>query len=254
MHVSYLDNRTLSMVAIGHTHDYFEFFLLYEGKMSHLINGEEKCVDEGSLLFIRPEDVHGFINLEGKIRGINIILDGSLLKRLTESLGGEEIMNFISNDGKHLFLEAEIVHCLTDATQSFSMFPGEDTEKLLLLALGQAILVSKLGRIRPQMPAWLDEVVKKYRYPARFTLPPQCLYELCGCTREHACRSFKRYLGVTPTQFLNDLRLAHAHYLLSTTNKSVTEVSLLCGFESISHFNHLFKKRYGVSPSRCRRA
>ena len=43
-----------------HCHDYFEIFLIVRGNITHLINGTSQTLSEGSLVFIRPDDVHNF--------------------------------------------------------------------------------------------------------------------------------------------------------------------------------------------------
>ena len=252
MHISFLDRETLSRVAIPHTHDYREIFFMYEGAADHFLNGQTEPLPQGTLAFLQPEDVHGFIRLEGAIRCVNIIFQKGRLERIAEAIGGPELLAFINGDGRQLQLDPTIAKCLMDASLKYSMFPEPEPMRLLLLALGQAMLSGKLSHRRPRMPAWLDNAVRKYQFPAHFTQPIDQLYVLCGHSREHVCRSFRRYLGMTPTRFINDLRLAHAHYLLHTTSHSVMEICLLCGFDSISHFNHLFRERYGSPPSKCR--
>ena len=251
LHVSFLDLQSLSHVALPHTHDHFEIFLMLEGRARHLLNGREESLCEGTLCLLRPEDVHGFADLSGEIRCVNVVFRPGCFETLIDLLGGESLWRFLDGEGKRMLLSPPVVRCLMDAAVQASMYPEEEPQRLLMLALGQAILSGKLSR-RQSLPLWLEEVVHKYQFPERFTRPIDQLYALCGRSREHVCRCFRRYLGMTPTQFINDLRLSHAHYLLRTTQRTVVEISLLCGFESLSHFNHLFRERYGDPPSKCR--
>jgi len=60
---------------------------------------------------------------------------------------------------------------------------------------------------------------------------------------------FKQETGVTPVQYLRELRLRRAGELLTTTFLSVKEVMSQVGLASTSHSARLFKKMYGVSPT-----
>lgn len=64
----------------------------------------------------------------------------------------------------------------------------------------------------------------------------------------HFLRKFKSYTGVSPHQFLKSVRLEKARIMLESTNSSITEICLNCGYESLSSFSFLFKKTYKTSP------
>ena len=69
----------------------------------------------------------------------------------------------------------------------------------------------------------------------------------------HFHRSFLRAFGLTPHRFLTRYRLARARRLLASTDRSVTEICLECGFESPGSFSALFSRRFGQSPRAFRR-
>jgi AraC family cel operon transcriptional repressor len=73
--------------------------------------------------------------------------------------------------------------------------------------------------------------------------------ELSGKTYEHICREMKRHLNQTPTSFINNLRLNYAANLIANTDMPVIQISLESGFNNLSHFNHLFKQKFGLTPS-----
>ncbi|UQZ34879.1 transcriptional regulator [Paenibacillus sp. PK3_47] len=68
-------------------------------------------------------------------------------------------------------------------------------------------------------------------------------------SKYHFSRIFTAQTGVTPAVYVNRIRLQNAVTLLLETQKSVLEISQLCGYESVSTFNSLFKKYYGTTPS-----
>ncbi len=68
----------------------------------------------------------------------------------------------------------------------------------------------------------------------------------------YICRVFKKFMNCTMTDYLNNARLKCAESFLRFTNQPISMIIDKIGFSSLSHFNNLFKKKYGVSPHRYR--
>lgn len=61
-------------------------------------------------------------------------------------------------------------------------------------------------------------------------------------------KGFKEMFGTTIFDFYQNQRMEHARYLLYEKGVSVTEVSMMLGYSSISHFSTAFKKQTGLKP------
>ena len=61
-------------------------------------------------------------------------------------------------------------------------------------------------------------------------------------------KGFKEMFGTTIFEFYQTQRMEHAKYLLYEKGQSVTEVSMMLGYSSISHFSTAFKKHTGLKP------
>ena len=55
--------------------------------------------------------------------------------------------------------------------------------------------------------------------------------------------------GISPKQYILDLRMNHAQKLLRTSNLSISEISTQCGFDDVFYFSRLYKSKIGISPS-----
>lgn len=64
----------------------------------------------------------------------------------------------------------------------------------------------------------------------------------------------RRFMGVTPSDYINTQRMDHAARRLTGTSDSLTEIAAECGIPNLSHFHKLFLAAYGVTPQRYRRA
>lgn len=74
-----------------------------------------------------------------------------------------------------------------------------------------------------------------------------------GCTPEHFIRSFARAMGLTPYQYLLNMRMVEARRLL-LENCSVQETARAVGYANPRVFSHAFQKKYGVAPGAFRRS
>ena len=68
-------------------------------------------------------------------------------------------------------------------------------------------------------------------------------------SKYHLLRLFKKYYGLTPRQYLIDVRIEKSKELLKN-GVSVTETCFAVGFESLGSFSTLFKTKTGKSPSK----
>ncbi|NQX78897.1 AraC family transcriptional regulator [Gilvibacter sp.] len=75
---------------------------------------------------------------------------------------------------------------------------------------------------------------------------------MVSMTEQAFSRFFKKKTGKTFTQFVNEHRLVHASRLLAEEPMGITDICYDSGFNNFSHFNKLFKKFSGKSPSQYR--
>jgi AraC-like DNA-binding protein len=78
------------------------------------------------------------------------------------------------------------------------------------------------------------------------------LARLCGCTPRHFSRLFRHQFGESPRARQTQLRLLKARALLESSDEKVTQIAADCGYQSLSLFNSLFKRRFGMTPSEWR--
>ena len=67
-------------------------------------------------------------------------------------------------------------------------------------------------------------------------------------SKNHVINIFREEYGITPFEYINDLRIKRAMYLLQVTSSSIEEISSESGFNHYSHFYRLFVRRNGISP------
>ena len=78
------------------------------------------------------------------------------------------------------------------------------------------------------------------------------LANICDYSEYHFMRFFKKHIGMTCIQYINNYRLEKASLLLNSTSKPIMDISLEVGFDNLSYFNKLFKNKYNLTPKEFR--
>jgi len=83
----------------------------------------------------------------------------------------------------------------------------------------------------------------------KFNVPVDKFAQLTGRSLAGFKRDFQKTFGTSPRHWLQEKRLMEAKHLLESKHQKASAIYLELGFESLSHFSHSFKKRFGKSPS-----
>ena len=144
---------------------------------------------------------------------------------------------------------------LLDLAADFSNSLTRDLEVSALLTTTICTLIHDIsGQQTPQpVPAILERIRQDLHchYSERFTL--DILSNRYNISKYHLQRSFSRYFGRSPTEYLTELRLTRAKELLQTTTLSVSEIAYRVGMENTSYFIYTFRVNEGTTPSRYRK-
>src|SRR5205814_5816740 len=67
------------------------------------------------------------------------------------------------------------------------------------------------------------------------------------------CKMFKKVTGINFTDYLSRIRIEKAKNLLLNPNLRISEIAYAVGFQSLTHFNRVFRQHVGESPTNYRR-
>ncbi len=94
----------------------------------------------------------------------------------------------------------------------------------------------------------IREVVRHIETHADQSLDLGALAGLAGMSRFHFLRVFRRVVGLTPYQFLLNMRMRRAALKLATTRQSIAGIAYDSGFGDLSTFNNRFRANFGIHP------
>jgi AraC-like DNA-binding protein len=96
------------------------------------------------------------------------------------------------------------------------------------------------------------ELIKQMPIAAMLELTLDDFVKRVQCTPRHVSRVFSEMVGMSFRQKQSEIRLQRAQELLATTESKVLEVAMESGFQSVSLFNLMFKRRFGLTPGKWR--
>ncbi len=242
-----------------HRHEYFEFFIVTKGKGIHNVNGQEQTIVEGDLFFVRDFDVHDYkpLSANEQFEFVNLAFSSealySMLAYLGQNIPSHSLLNAKMPPHASLLPEQRdaLAYAMLDLDRGQNPQERSLKFRVLLVSVFSKYFLSFCDT-NLQIPAWLSALYGKMKKPENFILGTARLFALAGKSREHVCRAFTKHYGITPSEFILDLRLTYSASLLKISNLSVTDVCFESGFENMSWFYKAFGKRFGVTPRQYR--
>lgn len=239
-----------------HTHNHWELLIVIAGQLKHILNGYTEICNRGYACLIRPSDAHRieYVNNEHKLEFINFTFSMETAKKFFEfyntypvQLNGEAPLHFSLNDA---FIDSIINQALI--AQASNKETYEQHSVLLVHQLLTFFLSQQLNS-NNAYPQWLNDFLYFLHDPRSFKMKAEELAAYTAYSYSHLSRIFKQYLDRTLIDYINEIKILYAKRLLRTTQKSIIEISLDLGFNSVSSLNHLFKEFTTLTPSQYRK-
>jgi AraC family transcriptional regulator len=85
-------------------------------------------------------------------------------------------------------------------------------------------------------------------------IPIADLAAICRLSPSYFARAFKTSFGLPPRRYVQSRRIARAQHQMLSSEESLTQIALACGFADQAHFCRVFRRLVGQSPGQWRRA
>ena len=235
-----------------HTHPFTELFYVVDGKGEFNIQGQRFPVKPNDFVIINPQVEHTELSspdepLEYIVLGIN----GLSFSNLTPvSEGGHPFSFFNLRDEQKDILRYlnAMVQEATSQSMSYELVCHNLLEILLIKILRHQHFDLEVGK---QSKATKDiSFIKHYLetyYHESFQL--EDLASMTHLSRFYISHSFKKEIGMSPMEYLIDIRIKESKILLRTTNYSISQVADIVGFTTPTYFSKQFRKSTGISPT-----
>jgi AraC family transcriptional regulator len=234
--------RPSGLVLPPHFHEHANIALTVEGSFTETVGTEPYEVNPYSVIFRPAGEKHS--NRYGKTAAHCLIIEVRP-RRLAELRQVTEILDRASYVEPGLFS-----HLVLTMSREFRMLDAVAPlaiESLTLEMLAQATRLS--SRMWGKPPQWLRQAREVVHEQFSKPLGLSFVAGLVGVHPVHLAKMFRKHYGCTVGDYVRTLRLNYASQLLARSpDKTLATIALAVGFYDQSHFAHLFKLRFGVTP------
>ena len=251
----------------AHWHSYGEILLVGPGKTNvFMVNRGTYELAEGDFLLIWPMEMHAIIDADRK-ESLVIQFSNAFMNSLFDL---QRIMHFYRN--LHVLCvrsHPELADRLRKITNSmkeifFSADPDRELRCCMLLMEFMLTLDRHREELAPEIRgdarSYTDTVMRRMimvtdHIKNNLTaddLSQGAMAEMAGISKDYFSRIFRSVTGMNYSKWLNMIRLEKATELLADREKTLTEIAMLSGFQSISSFNRVFHAEKGMSPGEYR--
>lgn len=242
-----------------HSHEYFELFLMTEGCATHILNGVSMPLKAGRLCLIRPGEVHSFEPFEKqKSTHFNVRITVPAFQSLCANVHPSLYEQIVKTEKpiKYRLKKHELDYfTMLVHAPSFIYADGTSEDALStvrVIVCNFLLYINHSLQSEQEYPKWFRDFLGEISSPEAFTLPLSKIYALSGYSQTRLNTYFKQYMGTTLIAYMTKQKLRYACNLLQTSNYSVLQIALMASFNSLSHFNSVFKKETSVTPTQYR--
>ena len=235
-----------------HTHPFTELFYVVDGKGEFNIQGQRFPLKANDFVIINPQVEHTELSspdepLEYIVLGIN----GLSFSNLTPvSEGGHPFSFFNLRDEQKDILRYlnAMVQEATSQQMSYELVCHNLLEILLIKILRHQHFDLEVGK---QSKATKDISFIKHYLETYYheSIQLEDLASMTHLSRFYISHSFKKEIGMSPMEYLIDIRIKESKILLRTTNYSISQVADIVGFTTPTYFSKQFRKSTGISPT-----
>ncbi len=258
------------LTEIEHTHDFVELAFIVKGKGVQVIETQEYEVSTGDIFVLQGNQKHYFKNASN-LEIINVMfstkfkqgfvssgikqLEGYRALFLLESRFRAEhhFKNKLHLDRKRLLdLEYLLNTMMSEQSNKRDGYKIILTNKLQELIVLLSRYYSSLDATEAQALIRISKVLDHLEQTFQDKLYLDTLADIACMSTRNFQRVFRKAVGVSPTQYIMQIRLKEAKKLLLMTNQSIADIAVVTGFNDANYFIKCFKSHYEITPLKFR--
>lgn len=270
------------LIVKHHWHKEIELLYFMKGKYHIEINMDKYDIEEECICFINSGELHFICSDSAFAEHAVLFYPGMLLFEETDKFQKHVLLPLVENKvtlprfikrGEEAFIMVrnEILQIEQAILRGLPHGPGpgrasmETSEDMAEQLLVKASLLRMIGLLKkynmiygePEKTDYRVEVIKgvltfiQKNYENKIYV--RDLAKIANMNEQYFCRFFKKRIGRSPMEYVNEYRIKQAKKLLANTDLPVTDVSLECGFNNLGNFMREFKKAAKTTPLKYRK-
>lgn len=247
--------RNRKLTQVYHSHDFYELVAVTKGSCEHFINGSSFTQNNNELVILKPRDSHMFLSQSEDLELLCLSVKCGEYLKAAEFFGENA-----DYSGYDTATEAvDISECISEIISCRnSCIDGSDINRESRLKRLLCIFIScKTAKSNSSSQNSADVLMKKIlsemKAPENMRDGISAMCRISGYSKPQLYRIAKKGGIMSLNKILTEIRLETAYKYIACTDEMLESISEMIGYKSFSHFNKLFKARYGITPSELRK-
>ena len=240
----------------GEKHNYYELTFVDRGRLYTDVDGISYVLEEKNLMIYGPGQFHTQFIPDGESCSyVTIIFEMKNMIKDSDEVSDYLLLNKVFGYDKTIY---DLIQSFVQ--ESSTQIPYMHSLMLCLLKETVIRLIQSefIGKTMKPAPGirhhhYQDELLSKIiEYIHETICEPVTIAEICekfSLSRSSLQILFKENIGKTPKKYISELKLDKSCQLIREDKYTISEISLLLGFNSIHYFSRAFTQKYGVAPS-----
>lgn len=250
-----------------HWHAEMEIISVNEGSCFYIVNSKKLLIEKGDILVISPFILHSFYQNEDNIfLGDTYVFNLNIINNSIDICNSKYFKPLMNNECNPYFLIKKCNPAYSKCSEilmelnKLSVEKNEFFEikiKSYLLDLFYTFFTENIITLSSKPKE--DRAAKKTKEILKFieenyanNLSLNVISDKFDISLYHLSHIFKTTTGMSCIEYLVDYRLSMAANMLRQNNLPVLNIALDTGFNNISYFNRVFKKKFNVTPTKYR--
>lgn len=241
-----------SDALIPHWHEHIELLYFSHGECDFICDGKKYAVRPGDLIVVNSTEIHSYTTQS--------MLDYQCILIYPSFLADTGFDNLQIES--HIRGDAVIDSCFLELTHEYNeQAPGADMMiKGIVYRLmahlkrkhTYSIMTKRAHDARESRLRHLSTVMEYISTNYTEKITTEMLSKMCFISEAHFCRLFKKAVGKSATEYINEYRVQKAAILLKNTDESISGIASRVGFDDLNYFSRVFKRHLGLSPVKYR--
>ncbi|REE87403.1 AraC-like DNA-binding protein [Paenibacillus taihuensis] len=264
--------RECGWVYHDHRHSFFEFLFCISGEIEQWVNGRMYRLYPGDAIIIQSEMVHRTessagcsyfdFHFEVEINAINMIfqlMTDPVFRSETHGSVSVWVTLFLTRFGGHLqqMMTRENLAIMEEMAASVTQLQIHSSLLDFIGNLASELIATQhrelpASGVKPSQMKLAREAAYWMEYHLQTPLNITTLAEQLSVHRTYLHECFKLVYGISPSVYLQRIRIREAKKLLQNRTISVEEIAHTLCYSSTSHFSHAFRSAMGMSPQQFR--
>ena len=240
--------------SVPHTHNCAELFYVIGGKGQFLVTDRSFTITAGDMVIVNPHVEHTETSLAASpLEYIVMGIEGLELNMDDGSDHSFCIINFYDDGSDVQFYLKTMLKEIEGKDMGFETLCQDLLDILLIKLLRKTkfskVLSSTQESLSSDTVALRRYIENHYREPLTLDLLAQNVH----MNKFHLAHMFSKEFGLSPFNYIQQLRIQESKELLSTTDYPLSQIAGMCGFSSPSYFSQRFRSSTGISPAEYRK-